>query len=372
MENYSWFIKHRPIKFTEILCSDDTHFQALKWLKQCKNGGILHISGDYGIGKTSLALAVAKIFKYNVLNLSDINFEHLQVLKKSQSFYNCKNLLLVDENDLPNLGFIKKLASLNIPVIILSQSLYLREYYTLKLKQLSKENILIYIKKILEKEGSYLEPKVIFKLCELCNHDLRSITNYCQLLRNNPQLTDMKILSRLASSNIFRSCKTILSKRLNFLDLESLYSPKIASLCRNSVLENCSSSQTYSALISASEISLLPEKYQFLTLNAINQTSSDFIYKKDEVVMVSLKKGHEDVLNYLQLYKRDLQNMARIIHLQTIFEMYDIQNLSDIDIQIKNFINFNSIKVPEFKYKYNLGSSAAIKRDVSLKEVLEF
>jgi len=371
MTNVPWITKHKPQKFTELYFSDDTHFEALKWLKNCKNGSLLNIIGGCGTGKSVLVYAIAKALDYNVLEISELKFDTLEEIDVSRNLKNTKNLLLVEEFDIPHTSWIGKLSNLKIPVIVVSTSSIGKAFKTLKIQRPSNETVLSCIDSILMREDASVDRKLIFKLCEICNYDLRSIINYCQLFSKNPVSCDLKIVERVSPKSFFSICKIVLSKRSRIGELEVFYSPKIANLCLNSILENSKDTHVFKVFESFSEIYTLPEKYHFLVLDSLNQIQADFVYKKETNVESVKMHGHEDCLNFLQFYKRNLQDRASVAHLQEIFEKYKPKNLSEIDLEIKNFIDFKAIDQKVFKYKYNHGSSSAVKRDIKICEIMD-
>ena len=46
-----------------------------------------------------------------------------------------------------------------------------------------------------------------------------------------------------------------------------------------------------------------------------------------------------------------------------------MENLNKIDKEIEEYFDFNLIENKRFKFKFNSGSSSAVKRDISLSEI---
>lgn len=371
MASLPWVIKYRPAKFTELVFSDDTHFEALKWLRNFKSGSLLNITGGCGIGKSLLVNAIAKVLNYNVLEFSELKIETFNDLETSRNIDGKRNLLLIEEFDIPSHGWINRFSNFKIPVIITSSTSVGKNLKVLKIRNPSNEAVLNCIEAILLKEDAFIDRTTIFKLCTICNNDIRSIINYCQLLSKTPTFHDLKILERFFPGNIFKICKDFLNRRMRLVDLEKLFSVRIADICLNSALQNCSSQNMMKTMVAFSDIYSLPEKYHFLALEPLNQLQTDFIYTKEMNINISNKHGNEDVMNYFPFYKRNLQDRSSVFHLQKIFETYNIENLSETDKEIKNYIFHNPIDSKVFKYHYNQGSSSAVKRDITISELLD-
>lgn len=365
-----WFIKHRPVRFTELCFSDETHFEVLEWLRDFQKGSVLHITGGCGTGKTSLVHSVAKALRYNVVEYADTKVEHVGQLNFAKTLDNAPNLLLIDEGDAPSMGLLHRLRSLDLPVVITSTSLLLKDFTVLRVGKPNSEQILAAVKSILRKEGLSLDSRIVLRLSETCNFDFRAVINYCQLFSTGHEIKNLKTIERISSTNIFAACKSVLGRRMRLLELESLYSPRVPALCLASIMEGGSAGglRCFEAL---SEVSALPEGYQFLVLDPLNRVRNEFVYKKEETVEVSNRHGHEDPANFLPLYKRDLRNRASVLHLQKIFELYKIEGLSDLDREIKEFVDFTSIERKTFRYRFNPGSSSAVRRDTTVKEIME-
>lgn len=362
-----WFVKHRPSRFTELYFSDETHFRALEWLRSCEGKSILHITGGYGSGKTSLVYSVARALGYNVVEYADVREQHLS---SSRTLSNAQNLLLVDEGDAPNIGTLHRLAETRLPVVVTSTSLFLRDITTLKVGRPSSDHVLDAVKSIMRKEGVSLDSRIILRLSEMCCHDFRAVMNYCQLFSNGYQLKDLKTIERVSSANLFATCKTILGKRTGLTELERLYSPKALALCLSSIGEDAGVDRL-KCFESLSDISMLPDKYQFLVLDPLNRIRCEFVYRKEETAEPSGRHGHEDPVHFLPFYKRDLQRKASVLHLQRIFETYRIEHLTSLDREIRDFVDFTPIEKRAFRYKFNIGSSSAVRRDTTVGEIME-
>lgn len=381
-----WFRKYKPNKFTELLFSNDTHFLALKWLKNFQKGNILNINGGYGYGKTSLVYCIAKTLKYNVVEISDIKIENLKHLNNKSSLNKNPTLLLIDECEIINYGWLNIFKKVEIPIIITTTSMYLKNYTTLKMIRPSTEMILNYVNSVLQKENLIICQKLILRLAEVCNYDFRSVLNYAQLFSKCKFKLDLKIVERISSSNIFKTCSSILGERMKFSDFENNYSSNIADLCFNSILANSNKTDDILKLFTEySEIITLPEKYNFIICERFNNIRCKFTYIKSEQLNDFNKNkeslNDEEVINkntkinnycnhFLPFYRRDFRNVEKVEHLQNILRKYKNENMTDEDIEIMNIKSFKEPIAKVFKYKYNFGSSCAAKRDTTIDEIL--
>lgn len=362
-----WFVKHRPSRFTELHFSDETHFKALEWLRSFQGESILHITGGCGTGKTSLVHSVAKALGYNVVEYADVREQHLSA---SRTLGNASNLLLVDEGDMPTMDTLHRLARLGLPVVVTSTSLFLKDLTTLKVGKPSSDHILDAARSIMCKEGVMLDSRAILRLSELCGHDFRAVINYCQLLGNGHQIKDLRSIERATSTNLFAACRCVLGRRMGIAELESLYSPKLAALCLSSIADSAGM-DALRCFESLSDTLALPEQYHFLVLDVISRIRCEFVYKKEDVAEPSGKHGHEDPIHFLPFYRRTLQRKASALHLQKIFETYKIENLTGLDMEIKNFVDLPAVETRVFRYRFNAGSSSAVRRDTTVKEIME-
>lgn len=360
-----WFTKHKPKRFTEVEFSDDSNFKVLDWLKNHKNGGVLYISGAIGIGKTSLVYMAAKALKYKVFEYSEIAGDKIN--SKIKTIGGLSALILIDESDFPTIYNLPKFP--NVPVVYTSAS-SIQDLNCIKIAKPDNLLILKAAKRILKLENCRIEDNVILRLCKICNCDFRSVFNYCQLFSNIPDFKDFKAIDRVVSHTISFACRAIFSKRLCFNEIENLYSEKVNLLCLNTLLKKSLDKNTLKSVESLSDLSFYPEKYKFLALDPINKIRTEFEYQKEIPIEYTNKRGNEDPLHFLPFYKRNLQDKKGIKHLQAIFETYKIDNLTGIDKEIANYIDMKSIESKEFKYKFVIGSSSAVKRDISICELL--
>jgi hypothetical protein len=366
-----WFIKYKPSKFTELQLLDDSGFKFLEWLRTAQRGSILNLIGPIGCGKTSLVYTGAKAIKYKVIEYENIQSEELKSIEKSRNFENHRFLILADESDIHYTLLLQKFRNFSIPIVFTTTNFASKDLKSIKMPCANSEIVLNIIKKILKEEKRQLDDKFILRISEICCYDIRLIINYCQIFSRSPNIKDLIIIDKIASQNISSMCRSMLSREISLVGLENMYSEKLQNLCLSSALENNNDPALIKAIESISEFAGYPEKFKFLSLENLNRLRSEFIYKKEEQPQITEFHEYEDPLHYLPLYHRDLYNYKSILHLQSIFNRYKPRQLSAIDQEIKDYVATGNIDSRMFKYKYNIGSSSAVKKDMTLNEIFD-
>jgi len=180
--------KYRPKNFTEIKGQDTSIQEITAFLKTFPKKKALILNGPVGIGKTCMALALAKEFDLELfeLNASDLrNRSKLdEVLKPAtaqKSLFKKGKLILMDEADgitASDRGGLPELLVLidktQHPIIITANDIWQRKFNLLRkkcqlinLKELKDKIVLEILKEVLSKENiSITENKISTKLLE--------------------------------------------------------------------------------------------------------------------------------------------------------------------------------------------------------------
>ncbi|MEM2948021.1 MAG: replication factor C large subunit [Candidatus Anstonellales archaeon] len=194
--------KYRPRKVSEIIGNDNVKQEVvrwlLRWLKGEKQKPIL-LWGPSGIGKTSLALAIAEEHDLQLveLNASEMrdkaNMERIVggAMLSSQLFGKGK-LILIDDVDAmaaeEDRGGVAALAlqikHVNAPVILTAENYWDRkiaplrtEVHALEMKRVSPGAVASFLKEISKKEKIGLSEKEINEIAKNCEGDVRSALN---------------------------------------------------------------------------------------------------------------------------------------------------------------------------------------------------
>lgn len=355
-----WFGRHKPSRFTELYFSDDSSFKFIEWLRKASKGSVLHLTGPIGSGKTCLVHASAKVLGLNVIEYVDTM--DVRSISDSRNLDGLKSILLVDEP-----AFISKFFNLCIPVVFTSSSMFMKEIETIKIQRPESSSILKAVKSILAHENRSLDDRIIMRLCEMTNYDFRSVINYSQIFSDEstfPGQKNLRMIERIAEPSTLFICKTLLSRRQKLDELEKIYSDKVLGLCINSILNNCVDNKVLKAIESVSEISMFPDKFQFLSLDNINKIQCDFVYCKEEHINIDKEfKGQNDLVHFLPYYNKSPTNTREMAHLQSIVRRYNKESSFHIELR--------DIEERVFRYKYNIGSSAAVQRDVKITELYD-
>lgn len=388
MHNTPWHIKHRPLRFSELLFTTDAHIRTLQWLKG-RSKGALHISGAPGIGKTALVHAVARALRHRVTNVEAKDFASLPelALGAQHGLDGSRNILLIDEDCMASIPICAALALVHrcakqLPVVITSTDLRLRDIPTIPIARMHLDSIQQALERIYAKEsGAARIPRpALYKLAEYRNYDLRSVINYAQLYSKGEfDLRHLERLRHCGGSSIFVNCAKILAKRMVPAELEEIYDSKMVDICLNSMYADCQNFRFLAdAVIQASSAACLPSDYEFLMLERINCYKGSFSYQKGGLSTISVNwntvgecAATAGSPHFLSLVNRNKISGIRLPHFQAILSSLDKSKLSKDDSDILNRSCLFEEDTRQCRYVYHAGYSDAVKRDVSIQEILE-
>jgi len=196
--------KYRPKTLEDIIGNKKTINELEDWLKgwsekkKKEKGAIIH--GPPGIGKTSAALALAKKYGYDTIemNASDVrNYESVRriamrgAVNDSLFSENQKKLIILDEADnlsgIEDRGGIKAITeTLEVtkqPIILIANDLYAltsrsqsfnEHCLILKFDRPRKDEIFRLLKKIAAAESIEMDDETLKEIADICNGDIRS------------------------------------------------------------------------------------------------------------------------------------------------------------------------------------------------------
>jgi replication factor C large subunit len=198
-----WSDVYRPTQLQEMVGNEESRIFAAKWLLKWVDGTKpLFLIGPAGVGKTTIVKVLANQYDYDLIemNASDtrnkaILVETILPILRNRSLIPKKTLLFMDELDgisgRQDAGGIETLLTLikepTVPIIMAANT------KDAKLKGLTKlckviefdkvhpSLLLLYLDRILEREGKNMEIKDKLTLIKIANGDLRSLLNIAQV-----------------------------------------------------------------------------------------------------------------------------------------------------------------------------------------------
>ena len=221
-----WVDKYKPNNISDFIGNKQNVKIINKFLKNWVNiknnkEKVLLLSGNPGLGKTTISHLLSKINKYKVyeLNTSDVRTkkklkETVYNLINFKSFFGIKNILILDEidgllgnNDYGGMQFILEIIEITkIPIICICNN-------TDKIKKLANKCIHLkfipptlheiksYINKIALLEKISISDKTLTKLIQYKNYDIRNIITTLQFLAKD----NKKIKYDSNSKNIIKN-----------------------------------------------------------------------------------------------------------------------------------------------------------------------
>lgn len=246
-ENIPWCEKHRAMCFSDVKGQELAIDKAKIFLKQFPRKKAIVLHGPPGVGKTSLAYAIAYETDAEILelNASDLRnktkiAEIIRPASEQQSLFKKNKIILVDEvdgisatKDRGGLGellaIIEKSA---FPVIVTANDIWQQKFNLLRkktemvqLKELDYKIILGVLKNVCEKENCVVSSDVLTSISIKSRGDIRAALNDLQILSkmDSPELMkemgdrnkEQSIFSSL--QHVFKNAK-VDQKMLNIFD----------------------------------------------------------------------------------------------------------------------------------------------------------
>ncbi|HIH25661.1 replication factor C small subunit [Candidatus Woesearchaeota archaeon] len=240
MENsYVWTERYRPKKFEDVTGQHDI-VRRLKALVEQKNIPHLLFSGPAGVGKTTLALVIARElygddWKQNFLELNASNDRGIDVIRNEvKDFAKTKGLanipfklILLDECDAltkeaqqalrrtmetysSSCRFVLSCNFVNKVIDPIKSRCAI-----FKFKPLRKEDLIEIVKKITKDEGLVVNESTITRLYELTGGDIRQLQNVLQSCASTSKTITEKEIDEFASKNESKDVKEIVILALN-------------------------------------------------------------------------------------------------------------------------------------------------------------
>ncbi|KAH9412214.1 hypothetical protein HK407_01g01070 [Ordospora pajunii] len=379
MEKIPWIEKYRPRRYTDLVFSDDIHHKALEWMREYpKHGRMLLLSGPSGIGKTSLVYVLANIFGLNVVELNaSASMEWIdKALGMSGTINGKRNLVLVEDVEAGAMESVERLVSLvsaSHPIVVTSNDACLKGVYTVNVKKPGIDEVKKAMEKVCDGEGILVDGSVFEMMMEDSGGDLRAITNHIQICgRKMMTKTSYMSIKKSMCLHPYKIAENVLSGRLRWQDYEESYSECLMGVCHSSYPYNTSVLGVIADICGdVSVADVLPEGLRHLCMPGYARCCS----RNAEIVKPEWCKDpkpsviDEMVMPYFARYELNNLSGRRMQHAKAIAKMYNVKDLRIRDAEAmavgKNERN------GRFRFRYKSGSSSAVKRDITVCELME-
>jgi len=229
----SWTEKYRPAKLSEIIGQEEVIKKVKEFLNEFSNGNgkkAILLGGSPGIGKTTIAHALANETNSEIFELNASDFRNKERLKKvlkpsieQKPLIKEDKIILIDEVDgisEVDEGGLTEIISLielsNYPIIATANNIWHKKLSSLRkktiiieLKGISESNIKDTLIEILKKENKFVDLKIIDEISELAKGDLRAAINDLQAISNVKKEDEIILYERNKQEDIFTILKYI-------------------------------------------------------------------------------------------------------------------------------------------------------------------
>ena len=237
-----WTDKYRPQTLNEVVGNNKEKKIIQDWVANWKNGNPqqpLLLVGPPGIGKTTLALVIAKEFSESIeLNASDKRSQDIikSTIGESSSsrslFGDEYKLIIMDEVDgihgTNDRGGVKAIGEIiknsKHPMILIANDFYSKRLQSLKpkctvikMKKSRWNSINALLKKIANEEGIKVNPAAMKEIAVKSNGDVRSAINTLQALSDKDSILEVKDVENIVTkddrSDIFNAVTGVLKSK---------------------------------------------------------------------------------------------------------------------------------------------------------------
>ena len=262
-----WTDKYRPQELSEVVGNKKEIKIITDWVSEWKKGNPqtpLLLVGPPGIGKTTLALIIAKEFSESIeLNASDKRSQ--DVIKStigesstSRSLFGDEyKLIILDEvdgihgtNDRGGVAEIGKIIkSSQHPMILMANDFYSKRLQSIKpkcqvikMKKSRWNSISALLRKIAQAEGVEVEPAALKEIAVKSQGDVRSAINTLQALSDKDHTLEVKdvegMVTKDSRSDIFNAITAVLKSKTPAHVKEAMWIEEDPTLVMEYIAEN--------------------------------------------------------------------------------------------------------------------------------------
>jgi replication factor C large subunit len=214
MDNVPWCEKYRATSFEDVKGQELAIDKVKMFLKSFPKKRAVALHGPPGIGKTSLAYAVASEMDAEVLELNASDFRNKAKIaeivgpaSRQKSLFKKSKIILIDEADgvsaMKDRGGITELMVLlersAFPVIVTANDIWDKKFSALRkkadvvaLKEVDKKIVVDILREVCEKENCAVSEDVLTSIALKARGDIRAALN------------DLQILSKMDSPDLLR------------------------------------------------------------------------------------------------------------------------------------------------------------------------
>ncbi len=231
--------KYKPKKLEDIIGNEDNIDRIRKWILDFLNGKKrkpLLLYGPPGVGKTSVAYAIANEFSLDVLEMAASDLRNKKRIQKilgntlmATSLFNKGKIILIDDADIVMgrkdsgaiSAFKEILVSSPYPVIVTATDIWHKQFAPiraecekLEFKRINKTTLKKFLLTIVSKEGLPVSEDQILSIVENVEGDVRAALNDLQSLRASERMHKrdiFKLVRGIFKATEYKQVKELLS-----------------------------------------------------------------------------------------------------------------------------------------------------------------
>ncbi len=224
-----WSLKYAPQSLKEVAGNEDAKEQIRKWALEAERGKAVQpllIYGPVGVGKSALAMALAREMGWNVLETNASDLRDAETLKKiygisssSGSLLGGKQMILIDEidsvSDRQEFSTLQQIMKISTqPIILIANDLWNQKLtairFSCKKVEMKKVNAASIRKRLgdIEKEEGVADGEVAEMIAKTASGDIRGAINDLQAVSGAGSF-EFERMGRERDENIFEAVRTV-------------------------------------------------------------------------------------------------------------------------------------------------------------------